>query len=188
MKTLLILPLVLLLAACAYSPQQVTIEPALVIENNVYGNSRVVAVLTEDKRAEKVLGTRGGAYQETSTISIANDMTAAVTAAAESALRQQGFVVDASQPASAEMRIIIDTLSYDKVGASMTNKFDLKAVLRTEIKANGETHKGRYVTKSSQQLAWAPSTEKNSEMINVLLSDTLQRMFDDEKVKDFFSK
>lgn len=177
----------LLLAACAYSPQQITVNPQINTSAENYGNGRVVNVVVEDGRANKALGSRGGIYKDTSLITISNSLTDAIGRAAAANLAVQGFTVNSTDDNAALIKIIVDELSYDIPEQSVGKKVLLSAVLKLEVSAGGESYSGKYQTKSERQTVVTPTMGRNEEMINTLLSDTLQRLFSDAKLKAFLS-
>lgn len=187
MRVFFSLSVCLCVAACAYSPQQITVDPIIASAGERYGNGRPVSVVVEDRRENKVLGTRGGAYPETSTITIGNSLTGAIARSAEATLAAQGFSVNSSVEPQFEMKILVDELVYDKAEGSMTGEVNLKSVLSVELSAGGETYTGRYQTSSQRQLIVVASENKNTQLINEILSQTLQRLFADPKVKAFIS-
>ncbi|MEE8056249.1 MAG: YajG family lipoprotein [Pseudomonadales bacterium] len=190
MKRSIILLICSFLVACAYSPQQITINPVIDTAAEDYGDGRAVTVSVEDNRATKALGSRGGIYKETSLITTSNSITDAIARAAEAKLVTQGFNINSAAAAvnnSASLKIIIDELSYDLPEQSVGKKVVLKAVLKVEIAAGDETYTGHYRTNSERQTVITPSMAKNEEMINTLLSDTLLRLFSDPKLKAFLS-
>ena len=174
--------------ACAYSPQQITINPVVDTSGERYGNGRAVSVAVEDRRENKVVGSRGGVYKDTSLITIANDISAAIVRASEAKLATQGFNINASQDqASAQVKVVIEELEYDVLEQSVTKKLALKAVMLVEASSQGHTYNGRYETKTNRQSVVTPSSTRNEQMINTLLSDTLARLFADPKLKAFLS-
>ena len=186
MKKLFVFIAIVLVSACAYSPQQITVKPVVDMTGENYGKGRSVSVSAEDARVNKTLGSRGGLYKETSIITIANDMPQAVANAARAKLATQGFNVN-SDDSNASLNVVIEELSYDVPEQSVVKKIDLKCVMRVEAKSGGESYTGRYRTTSEQQSMTTPNMERNQQMINQLLSDTLMRAFTDEKLKAFLS-
>ena len=178
----------LLVAACAYSPQQITVNPLINTAAENYGNGRVVKVVVEDGRANKALGSRGGIYKDTSLITISNSLTDAIARAAQANLAVQGFTVNSADENAALIKIIVDELSYDVPEQSVGKKVLLGAVLKLEVSAGGESYSGKYKTNSERQTVVTPTMGRNEEMINTLLSDTLQRVFSDAKLKAFLRK
>ncbi|MGK0441533.1 MAG: putative lipoprotein [Pseudohongiellaceae bacterium] len=179
--------LTLLVFGCAYSPQQIIITPSISATDEVYGQNRIINVLFEDQRSNKVIGSRGGAYPDTSIITPSNDINAAMIKATKQGLRQQGFVIDEQQTPAATMKIILNTLSYEQDEESITSKVNLTTVLLLEVVVADKTYRGRYKSASSHQLVVNPSAEKNELLINTALSETLQRSLSDPKVKAFLS-
>jgi uncharacterized lipoprotein len=175
-----------LLAACAYSPQQITINPIIDIAGEDYGNGRAVTIAVEDGREVKVLGSRGGVYKDTSTITVANSLTGAIARAAEAKLAVQGFNTN-DDTASTQLKIIVEELIYDVPEQSVGKKVSLTAVLKVIASSGNETYSGRYKSNSEQQTVVTPSMNRNQEMVNDLLSDTLTRLFSDPKLKAFLS-
>lgn len=176
-----------LLAACAYSPQQIAIEPDVETQGERYGTGRPVVVKVADAREQKVLGSRGGAYPETSVITVADGMTDAIARAAEATLAAQGFSVNSQAEPALIMTIFVDELVYDKPKSAILSEVVLKAALRMQLEGAGETYTGRYQTRSSRKLLFTPRQAKNERMINDIFSETLQRAFSDPKIKAFIA-
>lgn len=176
-----------MLAACAYSPQQITINPVINTDAESYGNGRAVNVVVEDGRQQKTLGSRGGIYKDTSVITINNSLTEAIARAAQAKLAVQGFNINSAAEDTATLKIIVDELSYDVPEQSVGKKVMLAAVLKLEAEAGSQSYSGRYKTNAERQTVVTPRMSQNEEMINTLLSDTLVRLFSDPKLKAFLS-
>ncbi len=187
MKKLLTLITVSLLAACAYSPQQITINPDVDTTAEDYGRGRPVHVVVEDGRAVKALGSRGGVYKDTSLITIGNSMTEAIAGAAEARLAVQGFNTNSISGDTTTIKIIIDSLNYDTPVQSVGKKVKLDALLKLEVTAGNEIYTGQYKSSSERQTVVTPSMARNEEMVNAILSSTLNRLFSDPKLKAFLS-
>ena len=187
MKVIVQALVMLSLAACAYSPQQITINPVINTAAENYGNGRAVNVSVEDGREVKVLGSRGGIYKDTSVITIANSMTDAIASAARAKLAVQGFNTNSGLAEAAQVKIIVDQLSYDVPEQSVGKKVKLSAVLKLDVSAGGQSYQGRYKSDSERQTVVTPRMAQNEEMINTLISDTLARLFSDPKLKAFLS-
>ena len=184
-SSLVVLICVLLLSACAYSPQQVTISPKIDSPNEPYGNGRVLRVVVEDQRTRKELGYRGGVYKETSVITVANDLTESILGAATKKLVAEGFSIDPLLMEAPELKIIIDDIRYTIPEESLTKKAILDAKLRAVASYMGKSYTGNYKTQSERPTVVVPTMKKNEAMINDLLSDTLIRLFADKKLRAF---
>jgi uncharacterized lipoprotein len=176
-----------LLSGCALSPQIIDLYPQVQVSGPAYGQGRQISVEVEDQRASQTLGSRGGVYGNSSTITINNNLTDAVQSAAQNALQQLGFNGNSSaQPA--HMTISIETLTYDTTQKSLMYYVDLRAVLKVTTRIDGSIHEGSYKTAGNHQFGQAPDADKNASIINKLLSDTIDRAFSDPNLARFMLK
>lgn len=176
-----------LLSGCALSPQAVDIYPQVQVTGPAYGQGRQISVEVNDQRAIQALGSRGGVYGNTSTITINNNLAAAVQTAAQNALQQLGFNGNSSAK-PAQMVISIETLTYDTTQNKLIYNVALEAVLKVTTTVDGSIHEGSYTTLGKHQFGQAPDAAKNASIINKLLSDTIDRAFSDPNLARFMLK
>lgn len=178
---------VILLTACAQSPQKITVDPMFPPTTSRPGNGEPLHVRVSDQRANKVLGSRGGVYRETATFSIANDLSLAVQPPLERHLAALGFNVDSLNPNTVDLHVIFESLVYnhpknDSVGHDM----DMAAIVRVEAsRQDGSNYKGRYKVKRNEKFFNAPSTAQNVEKVNALVVEVLENMLDDPQLMSF---
>ncbi|ARN73539.1 YajG family lipoprotein [Oceanicoccus sagamiensis] len=187
MKKVFLWLVVALLAGCAYSPQQITVSPVISTDTESYGAGRALTVSVEDARSHKELGSRGGAYKDTSLITIGNDLEEAVKRVAKAELAVQGFNVNTAAADTPNVTIIINTLKYDMPKQTVGKTIHLATELQVVATAGKETYTGNYKTNSSRETAMTPSMAQNEEMVNDMLSKTLVRLFSDPELKAFLS-
>ena len=180
--------MVILAAGCAQSPQRINVQPVLSISGDAHGSGRPVSVTSTDQRPSKVLGSLGGVYGQTATITIGNSIEDALTRAANGLLASQGYVVNSPDPSAAQLNIVIEAITYEPVEQPVGRAIKLTAVLRAEVNKHGETFTGRYQSESERRSVTRPDAEDNEEYVNALLSDTLMRMFNDNRLRDFLLK
>lgn len=179
---------VALAAGCAYSPQQLNIQPPLMVSGEAFGNGRPVLVSASDQRQNRVLGTLGGMYGASSTIVIANDLETAMTRATNGFLAAQGFVVNSADPSAVQLTVIIEDIRYEDMSEDKLGKdVRLTAVLRAEATRGGETFSGRYQTNGQYRSVTTPDQKDNEKRISDLLAKTIVRMFDDAKLREFLT-
>ncbi|NRB37081.1 MAG: hypothetical protein HRU20_01280 [Pseudomonadales bacterium] len=177
--------LLLVLTACAYTPQQVEITPK-VQANNQAGNGQNIAISVLDQRPQKHLGNRSHDEDHNSVISVANDLSASIKSSAKAALIAQGFNVDPSLQADAEYHIFITQLAYTNTAEdSHQHTISLQAELKSELRKLNQFYKGQYLTKTDHNLGISPSAAKNTAIINEVLSKSLQSLLDDPKAMAF---
>lgn len=182
-KHLLLLPFILGIGACAYTPQQLTYAPTVNVEQRIANNDKI-NVSVEDKRDSQQLGYRSKDNKHDNPITPSNKLSQAIADATQKALNEQGFVIS-SEEENTQLHIIIESLNYEALDS---NSIKLKAVLRSEIKQAEEKFSSRYVTESTHDSLITPSAARNEEMVNDILSKTLQRLFDDPKAQAFLQK
>jgi uncharacterized lipoprotein len=179
---------VVLAAGCAQSPQRINVQPVLSISGDAHGSGRPVIVSSTDQRPSKVLGSLGGVYGQTATITIGNSIEDALTRAANGLLASQGYVVNSPDSSAAQLNIVVETIKYEPIEQPVGTAIKLTAVLRAEVTKQGETFTGRYQSESERRSVARPDAEDNEKYVNDLLSDTLVRMFADNRLRDFLLK
>jgi len=179
---------VTLLAACAQSPQRINVAPTFTLAGDMPGNGRAIIVSASDQRSSKELGSLGGIYGDTAKLTIANNLEQALTQAANALLAAQGYVVNSPDPSAVQLTIVTEKITYETVEQSVGSAVKLTATLRADATKGGETFSGRYSTESEQRTVTRPDAEDNEKYVNDLLSDTLKRMFSDNRLRDFVQK
>lgn len=183
-----LLVVVTLLGACAQSPQRITVAPKLTLTGDIAGNGRPIIVSASDERPSKTLGSLGGVYGSTATLSIGNNLEQALTQAANALLASQGYVVNSPDPSALQFNIVAEKITYDKIEQPVGNAVKLTATLRADVTKNGETFTGRYTSESEQRSVTRPEVQHNEKYVNDLLSTTLQRMFSDNRLREFLTR
>jgi uncharacterized lipoprotein len=183
--------LVLLVAACAYSPQQIVISPTVDSPAVSYGAGRAIAVTAKDNKAGQVLGSRGGIYEETSVVTIANDLGVMLTELAKQQLSDDGFSVSDLPTLGVDkvpfIELTIEDIKYELTQVISPKKLMLSVVVAAEVYNGRETYTRRYATTQNYTLIVAPTMNKNTELLNKAFSETLTRMFNDPQLKTFLS-
>lgn len=177
-----------LLAACAQSPQRINVAPTITLAGDMTGNGRAIIVSASDQRASKVLGSLGGIYGSTATLTVANNIEQALTQTANGLLAAQGYVVNSPDPSGLRLNIVVEKLTYEPIEQPVGNAVKLTAVLRADVANRGETFSGRYQSDSEHRSVARPDAEDNEKYVNDLLSDTLVRMFSDNRLREFIQK
>ncbi|MDB6061695.1 MAG: hypothetical protein JWM78_1798 [Verrucomicrobiaceae bacterium] len=183
-----LLLLAVFLVACAQSPQRINVQPTLSISSDSIGSGRTILVSGSDQRQSKVLGSLGGVYGNSATLTVGNNIEQALTNAANALLASQGYVVNSPDPSALQLTIVVENLTYQPQEQAVGNTVKLSAVLRADVSKRGETFSGRYQSDSERRSVTKPDQEENEKYVNELLSDTLVRMFSDNRLRDFLLK
>jgi uncharacterized lipoprotein len=180
--------LIALVSACAQSPQRINVQPTLSVKGDPIGSGRAILVSAADERPNKVLGTLGGVYSSTATLMVGNNIEQALTGAANALLAAQGYVVNSPDPSALQLTIVVESLTYLPQEQPVGSDVKLAAVLRAEVSKQGETFSGRYQSNAERRSVTRPDQRDNEKYVNALLSETLERMFDDNRLRDFLMK
>ena len=184
-KLLSVLMAGLWLAGCA-SPHHLTLSPMRNAPVPQLGQGQLVTVFAQDARDSDVIGSRTGQKMSTSVITVdSHQLVPALQKEAERAVRDMGFTPTSEQ---AEGRPVLTlelaSLSYVHGDSSQIalNEANIEGVLRAIARHQGTTYTGTYTSRRVQSYAVKPSQAANTRMLNELLSDALNRAFNDPQL------
>ncbi|MFI8479969.1 YajG family lipoprotein [Pseudomonas sp. NPDC078700] len=174
----------LTLAGCALSPQQLNPDPKLTGPLTAVGRGQPVVVRVVDGRPSPVLGTRGGLYPETSSISVsANSIVPKLQTQAEAAVRLLGFTPTANAVNAPTLTLTLAELKFQSPKDNMfVNESDIGATIRAEVQNSTRRYTGRYGASLNQRSGTAPNQETNTKLVTDVLSDALTRTFKDPTI------
>jgi uncharacterized lipoprotein len=185
MKTLALASL-LLLTACAQSPQAIRVAPNFSAPITQDGRNSPVHVRVSDNRQNKVLGSRGGTYRNTSVITIANNLSLAVEAPLAKHMAAMGYDTDSLSADTVDLHVIFDSLVYNHpIEHEVGHDMDMLATVIVEARRGNEHYEGRYRVKRKQKFFNAPNESRNAELVNDLVVEVLSSMFEDPKLVAF---
>jgi uncharacterized lipoprotein len=179
--------LALAAASCARSPQIVVLSPQLAGPPGKIAAPRSVELSVRDDRGSKVIGSRGGIYAATSTISTEDDISPHLTELLAKKLEAQGYtVVTPGAGGEVKLRVELQKLSYE-MGGSVLTEIKLSSSVGVTCTKGGDTLTSRYGTNYKEEFATVPDEAKNSELINMVLGKSLDQMLGDKELRDFMS-
>jgi len=190
MKPLLLtlaVSLSLFISGCAVSPQSIVLHPQASTSGPSYGQGRAVTISVEDRRSSSVLGSRGGAYETSSLITVSNDISAALLLAAQNSATQLGFN-GSSSASPAHMTLILEELSYDTKTLNLIHTISIDAKITLTTTVDGSSHTGHYRTQRSHKFPRLPDAQKNQQIITEALNTSLERGFNDISLANFLAK
>lgn len=172
------------LSGCALSPQQLNPTPKITTQIMPVGNGQPIAVRVVDGRSSPALGTRGGLYADTSTISVpSNTLQPKLQAEVEAGVRLLGFTPNVNAYNAPQMTVTLTRLSYQspKEGLYVTEA-TIGAELRVDVRNGGRSHSSRYSATLNQGFGMAPNEETNTRLVSDVLTDALNRAFSDPAI------
>lgn len=176
------LVLLLGMAGCALSPQVVELNPVLTAADTVPAASgAVLALQVVDTRGSGVIGTRGGVYSSTATISTAEDVIGPIRRTLTNELTAAGYrvVEDESAPA---LRVEIARLDYTVREEKLTRTITTVAGLNAVYSKGNRTYTNSYTVTRNTEVLTAPGAAKNAELINATLAAAFQRLLGDSQL------
>jgi len=174
--------------SCARSPQVVFLSPQLAGPPDRIAEQRSVELSLRDDRSTRIIGSRGGLYAETSTISTEDDISPGLTELLARKLEQQGYtVVSPGSGGEVKLRVELQELTYE-MGGTVLTEITLSSAVGVTCTKGGDTLTSRYKTDHREEFATAPDEEKNSELINMVVGKSLDHMLGDKELRDFMSK
>ncbi len=188
-KSLFLLFLLSLLGGCALTPQNVAVNPDVLVMGSEVGKGKTVALTVTDARADKVLGYRTTRLDKDSVILTDSDIAKVVQEKIYEGLKKYGFNVNImSGDAALLLKVEIQTLQYSTPTGSWTGGIRTLARLKVFVKNGGTTYENLYEITNNETVIIPPSQGKNEELINKTLADVLQRLLKDQKLIALLAK
>ena len=174
----------LTLVGCALSPQQLSPQPKLTGQLTPYGQGQPVVVRVADGRPSPVLGTRGGIYADTSSISVqSQDILPRLQAEAEAAVRLLGFTPSPNAYNAPQLTLTLVDLKYQSPkDSTYVTEANISASFRADVQNSSRRYSGRYGASLNQRFGMAPNQETNTKLVADVLSDALTRTFKDPTI------
>lgn len=176
----------LVLGACALSPQVARIHPELAAPALPSGPSaKSIALQVSDTRGTALVGKRGGVYQ-TATITTDPGMPDAARKELARVLAARGFqVLAAGESADIRLTVEIAELGYEVKQQKVTRVIETTATVNAKSASGDTSRTGRYSDHRTKEVVKAPSAADNEELINAVLSASLQRLVADPDLLNY---
>lgn len=172
------------LSGCGLSPQYLKPEPRFTGHIAAIGQGQQVTVQVSDARPSAVIGTRGGLYADSSTISVnGSAFIPRLQAETDAAVRMMGFTPMPTGANNPQLTLKLTELTYKASERNaLAKEARLQAVYMLEVRNGSRRYNGRYAATLTQGYAKAPSEQTNTQWVSQVLSEGLQRVFKDPAV------
>ncbi|SDU20323.1 YajG family lipoprotein [Halopseudomonas salegens] len=180
----------MVLVGCAHSPQTLDVRPALQMQPSRVGAQQPVVVEVNDTRESKTLGTRGGIYPQTSTLSLSEQVLPRLRQEVETAVRSLGYTpVAEGTPDAARLTVSLSGLAYDVPSENAyVTAANLTATFSAQARKGAEQYRGRYSASSNHRFAYAPNEETNTRLVTEVMNDALTRLFQDPAIAEVLGR
>lgn len=172
------------LVGCGLSPQYLTPEPRFNGQLARVGQGQPVVVRVSDARASQVIGTRGGLYAQSSAITVnSQGFLPRLQAETDAAVRMLGFTPMQQGSGEAQLNLKLVELSYKAAEeGGLIKEAQLNAVYALKVQNGTRRYNGRYAANLSQGYAKSPNEQTNTQLVSKVLSEGLQRVFNDAAI------
>ncbi len=186
-KTISVFFIFLSLAACALSPQTVSIDPGFKLPEGSPKTTNIrFALNVSDKRKSPILGQRGGVYKESALIKTEGNITEKIQLNLTRLFEKTGYNIDAS--ANTRMNIAIVELTYQGYGETRISAVEVSAKIAVTITSPSGNITKNFNASHKKEVLNAPGEEKNEELINDILSTVIEPVFDDKTLMEYIEK
>ena len=180
-KILTLLIISTLLNGCAYLSQEANLAPDLSVMGTSEGSGIVVSVRVVDERPTKILGFRGGGFGKGAEIKSTRDVAVVIKEAIVSGLRSKGFdISDWNMESDPRLDVEVRFLEYTTSTGFWTGGVHVNAAEKVEAISEGKVYEKMYRSEKEKRVVIVPNAASNEKQINLVLSDVLNRIFDDQ--------
>ncbi|MEX0584877.1 MAG: YajG family lipoprotein [Natronospirillum sp.] len=178
----------IVLAGCAVSPQQVAVNPATDAELPTAARSGMtVGLNVSDDRGTAVLGSLGGTYADSSTLSLSNDLSSDLRVELADKLRRAGYEV-INSGGDFQIAVAISQLNYEVEPGSVSSEVRVVADLALRIEDEDGFLERSYRSGSNQTRITRPRADDNRMFLEEALNDSLSRLVQDERLHQFLRR
>jgi uncharacterized lipoprotein len=173
-------PLAVLLASCAFTPQQVTLNPQVQVSPGGFGQGRSVPFTAVDERPSSAIGSRGvGGFG--AEITSNQDVAAIIHGALSDGLRRQGFSpVPATGSDARALRVEIRNLEYKVTPGIFVGTLRTEAVLKGIcMMGSGRPYERLYRGQHEESVFVVQFAGQNEEYINRSVSQAVNSLLQD---------
>lgn len=183
MKVFLSFIVVVYLTACSVKPQTLQVSPVLAFPQ-LSGVATPIELQVEDKRQNtSLLGYRNA--KKEGPISFDDSLAKSVGISIQQAMEAQSILMKRQPGKGSILKVSIDELKYSSPNKDWVSHVQLVGEISIEIERGGAALLKRFSANKSQDVATAPSQEFNQNYLNTLLSDLLNKGFNDQEVVNF---
>jgi len=176
---------VMLLAACALSPQVVVIDPVVKpgTATSAQGNSSL-DIRVRDTRKSTVIGQRGGVYEATSHISTDDNMIKTLQNRIARAFADLGYAMNTGN-AAAELTVDVIDISYVTAVEKFVRTVEIKSAIKATCRKDGQEYTSSYRVTNKKEVLKVPTEEENEKLVNEAVAIVLERLLSDGELFAF---
>jgi uncharacterized lipoprotein YajG len=172
----------LLISGCqTFNSQVLDLHPEVQVNRKLPADTRI-DIKTKDLRNSEIIGFRMTGEQPSPQILLKNPHEL-LAHTAEHALEDMGI----RRFYSGEFKLVVSLvdLNYNVTKKTLKQKVDVDMKIRLELSKDGKSYTGTYATDKNQTFLKTPSEQDNEKLITDVVSQTMNRAFNDPQLLDF---
>ncbi|CAH0991451.1 hypothetical protein SIN8267_01557 [Sinobacterium norvegicum] len=178
-----LMTLIVVLAGCAQSPQQLSFNGELT-PANIRSGLAVISVQARDDRASMTVGSRGGTYAETSLLTTNKGFAQQLADQYQQGLIDSG-VITIQPSAPTAITVVLSSFAISTPERSVLPEISYAGQLSVVAERGGEKRSFRYSVKQTHKMPQVPNNEKNQALVDDLFSELLNRALRDQDLNGF---
>jgi len=173
----------LILNGCALSPQKLSPRPEVdTTKLSLQTQAKPIRLVMVDGRSAQEIGTRGGIYGNSSYITLpTNDILPTLKNQVDRGLRLLGFVPSEDRSAPV-LTVTLALVDYQVVRTGVNAESSVRASLSAHVENRTRRYDGIYTATVTRGFPNSPDKRSNNQLLTQVLSDALDRMFDDKAI------
>jgi uncharacterized lipoprotein len=189
-RHLIFLTFIVLLPACALTPQQLHLEPSVTVKPKPVADGTMVAVAVEDTRTATKLGEVGDPNTQMVEVSLTEDFKPQLFEEVRDALTEMGFNVVPAGGEESDRTLQIDVRRLELTSVKQPFVFDteLRAELGAVATNGGDTYDRLYYVRTRKETAGPPYLKDSNALINTAVSQALEDLLSDERLLELLAR
>ncbi len=177
------------LAGCAFSPEQVKLQPQVNVQKQNIGQGKQVSVRVIDARPHTDLGGRVSGFGPTAKISLADNLNKVVKDEIYAGLKNLGFQpVPYNPQAQRQLTVHITNLDYRSRSGFWTANISINSTLEASAVNGNNSYDHVYRGDSEHRVMVTPTSNSDFQNINSALSASLNKMLNDQNLMIFLKR
>lgn len=178
----------LALTGCAFNPQTVTFNRDLAVPTAALGGGNAISLVVKDERADTALGRRGTGVAQAAAITTKENMDQVVKDKFTVGLQNLGFKVAADAGGPRKLTVELRLLGYSTSQGFWTGGVHTKGAIKVMGRFGDTDFEKTFRAEEEERIMVVPTADKNAELLNKILDQTLIKVFADEEFRAFLKR
>ncbi len=190
MKSLfIILIATVILSGCAFTPENITLNPKVNLKKQNLGQGKKVEVQVIDERNDSTLGGRISDMGPTAKIAVASNIKKTVIKVVNRALLAYGFQPTKGNNAKSRRLVVrVIALDYRSRAGFWSAGIRINSTIEGAAYNHGLNYDKVYRYTNVHRILFTPTTKSDTKHINIAFSKSLNKLVNDQKLFKFLAR